>query len=122
MPAAEVAAVRVWEAGGVTTRPEPGAVTVTAIVLEPVSAVAGFTVMLAAVPGPVAVLQLTLTGLVAVSKLVARIVPAHNVSPSIATNALQPWAFINEKSIKWTILSEYFSTTMRGGGRSIGRC
>jgi len=70
-------------AGGVTTRPPAGVANVTVIAVLAVRVVDedGLTVMVAALPGPVAVLQLTTTGDVAVSTL-ACIAPAPTVKAS----------------------------------------
>jgi hypothetical protein len=70
----------------VTTSPAPGVVNVTAIVADPLRSGEGLTTITAFVPGPVAVLQVTLTALVAVSTL-ACILPAKAVKASNPPNA-----------------------------------
>jgi hypothetical protein len=54
--------------GAVTTIPLLGAANVTTIVAEPVNTGDGFTIIVALAPGPVAVLHVTATGEVAVSR------------------------------------------------------
>lgn len=61
MPAVELLELRVLTEGVVTTRPVPIETAVTTSVLEPVRAVIGLTITFAAVPGPVAVLQVRVT-------------------------------------------------------------
>jgi hypothetical protein len=82
-PAVWFAVLSVVLAGGVTTIPLLGAVNVTTIVAEPVSTGDGFTTIVALLPGPVAVLQVTATGVVAVSTFARRL-------PAQAVNATRP--------------------------------
>src|SRR5262249_39372439 len=78
-PAVWFAVLSVVLPGAVTTMPLVGVANVTTIVFEPVSRGDGFTTIVALVPGPVAVLQVTDTGPVAVSTLACRL-PAQAVS------------------------------------------
>jgi hypothetical protein len=110
-----VVALSVCALGAVTVSPWPGWVTVIAMVAVPVSGVTGWTTILAAAPGPVIGLQVTVTGLVTVSKLAACMVPAPRVSAARAANLplriLMSEIFINDLS-SWN-----FSATMRRGVR-----
>jgi hypothetical protein len=108
--------LRVVVAGAVTVNPFAGAVKVTTMVEDPARAVTGFTRMLADAPGPEAVLHVRVTGLVAVSKLLACMVPAPVVSASRATNAPAPRIFDIDKSNGGPSFLLRFSTTSRGGG------
>jgi hypothetical protein len=80
-PAVWFAVLSVVLTGGVTTMPLPGAAKVTTIVAEPVNTGDGFTTIVAAVPGPVAVLHVTVTALVAVSTLACAL-PAQAIRAS----------------------------------------
>jgi hypothetical protein len=100
MPVVLFPAVRVVLPGGVTTSPLPGALKVTSIVFEPVRAGDALTVMVAAVPGPVCILQVTGPDTVAVIKLVACRAPAPAVNASSARSALGPRIFGTDKSME----------------------
>jgi len=99
MPAVWFAVLSVVMAGAVTVRPPPGAVKVTGIVLLPVSATVGLTMMFAAVPGPVAVLHVTATVAVTVN-VVACIELAHIVSANKLPNAAAILFLETDKSIE----------------------
>jgi hypothetical protein len=90
-----------------------------------VSAVAGFTVIVAPVsPGPALAEQLIVPAIVGDEfSRVARIVPAPKVSAIavIMTHALTPWILNFDTSIEDRPSLEGFSTTSPGGDRSFDR-
>jgi hypothetical protein len=98
---------------GVTLSPPPGEVTLTVIVLGLTRAVPALTVIVALVPGPFWILQVTdPEETVAVSELVACSAPAPAVSVSSAMNALALRYFDTDKSMQdLPFPLGFFSTT-----------
>ena len=75
--------------GAVIATPPVGAANVTAIVVDPVRAVTGFTVSATAVPGPATVLQVKTIGVagVTVSKFTACILAAEVIKANVNRDA-----------------------------------
>jgi hypothetical protein len=88
MPLELFAAFRTLDPGAVTTSPLPAALKVTVIVAGLTRAGDALIVMVAAVPGPVAKLQVTGPETVAVNWLAACRAPAPAVNASNTTSAL----------------------------------
>jgi hypothetical protein len=118
IPAVWFAVLSVVVEGAVTTRPEPGAVNVTTMVLLPVSNGLGFTTIVAAAPGPVAVLHVTVAVGDATDKTAACNAAVPPVKASSATTALRPvlsvCALNVDESIRTPFLRENGLATSAG--------
>jgi hypothetical protein len=113
-PAAWFAVLSVVTEGAVTTIPFEGALKETTWVAEPVRGVIGLITTVAAVPGPVTVLQVTETAAgVAVRTLACKLaVPA--VSATTAISALMPGILNTELPMFDFFFLKMFSATSAG--------